>query len=101
MSEKYELTDGELMNRHHPRTFEIPKLKDRLDAKIGSHVKLGFMFADGENRERMWVKVVGAIKTQTETKYTGTLANDPVTTGLVKHGDTIEFDHTNIISLEN
>ena len=101
MSEKYELTDGELMNRHHPRTFEIPNLKDRLDAKIGSHVKLTFTFADSKDGERMWVKIVSAVKTQTETKYTGTLANDPITTGLVKHGDIIEFDHTNIISLEN
>lgn len=98
---KYELTNGERMNRNHPLTFEIPDAKDRREAKIGSYVKLAFTFTDSKDGERMWVKIVSAVQTQTETKYTGTLANSPITTRLAKHGDLIEFDNTNIISLEN
>ena len=89
----YTLIDGVSRNAEHPDTFEIPSEEDRLAAKPGDFVKLGFEY-EGEDfaGERMWVEIVHW------SPLRGTLANDPLG-DLLNYGDEIEFEVRHIIAV--
>jgi uncharacterized protein YegJ (DUF2314 family) len=92
----YTLIDGESRNAEYPDTFEIPSVEERRAVTSGDYVKLGFEYDDPSSMagERMWVEVATV-----GDKLTGTLANEPIGTTDLEHGDEVGFELRHIIGL--
>lgn len=93
------LIDGEERNRLHPKTFEIPSLKERMNLEVGQTVKIG-VETPGHGGERFWVrvsKVTEAGKYQAKVEQADMLgtANHGV-----KHKSLIEFEAKHVLATD-
>lgn len=93
------LENVEVVHRHYPRTFSIPRRHQREQVQIGQLVKLVFLIdapRDDEPRaERMWV----AVEAVHPTYYIGTLANQPGSITQPRRGDQIVFGPEHVAAL--
>jgi hypothetical protein len=93
---KYELENGEAMNRQHPDKFHIPPQSERETLLPGDFAKVVFL-ANGEG-ERMWVEVSSA-DADAATPYEGTLGNQPIVHTELTMGDLVQFGPEHVIQI--
>ncbi len=99
---KAPLTLIDCVARHakDPTTFELPPEAERTSLHVGDVAKLIFEVDTPEARhaERMWVRVTGRV----DGRYTGILANEPMTTPVHAHvtiGAPVQFEPKHIASI--
>jgi len=101
MKKQYTLLNGEQQNSEHP-SFHIPTLKERLNVKPDTYVKLCFRILnpkkDKPSGERMWVKVLST--TPIGGEYEGALANQPFFAKGIKFGSRVQFSAKHIIDIQ-
>lgn len=90
---KYTLEDGEHQHQMSPETFWIPDSDFRHSIPVGCFAKL--IFNDGDNRERMWVKVIRV----EPNGYVGSLANSPSLDLGLEFGSLVTFQAKHVIDL--
>ena len=68
----YALVNGEDMHRLHPETFDLHSLADRINAKVGRHVKVGLIGpTKDEPSERFWVSILSKTATSNGATFIG------------------------------
>jgi hypothetical protein len=93
------LGNAEERQAERPRSFFIPRRRERERLDIGELAKLLFELVGPEpdmpGAERMWVEVTR----RDATGYVGTLANEPSVITTIHKGDTLSFGPEHVISV--
>lgn len=96
---QFQLLDAESQNIKYPKTFIIPDIGTRKSLMVGDYAHITFIWGEnGEDRERMWVKVTRRIKYGDSVRYIGQMANDSVG-GELHVGDALKFKPNNVCSV--
>ncbi|MDG0797957.1 DUF2314 domain-containing protein [Pectobacterium punjabense] len=99
-TDRYELDDGEAINREYPDSFWIPAKAMRESLEPGDFVKLIFRMeetagSDDLSVERMWVNVTK----KHPAFYEGVLDNEPTGSDCVQCGQTVTFHACHVIGI--
>ncbi|MEZ6073401.1 MAG: hypothetical protein R3C10_24785 [Pirellulales bacterium] len=90
----YTLVDAVSENKQNPGTYDTPSEETRRRLPPQTTAKLVFDLKDGD-AERMWV----IVDRREGDEYIGVLANQPITSGLLRPGTAITFRAEHVIAV--